>query len=93
MGIAYHGCKCCQLPDDVLKTGVANSDAMRLTEKRLELLKLHPDVQRVVTMKSCQWSKEKKNNPAVTEFLKGHKLDQCERRLSLKMTFRGGLVS
>ena len=92
LGCVFHGCQKCFLPQDVLKTGLSNFDAMRATENRLRLLARHPEVKGVVKMQGCVWNKMKKENVKVQDFVKDFKTDRLDRRLSLKQTFRGGLV-
>jgi len=67
-------------------------DAMKITQNRLRLLKTHVDVERVITMQSCVWNKLKKENLQISKFVAELKSDRVDRRLSMKQTFRGGLV-
>ena len=67
-------------------------DAMKITQNRLRLLKTHVDVERVITMQSCVWNKLKKENSQISKFVAELKSDRVDRRLSMKQTFRGGLV-
>jgi len=93
LGCVFHGCQDCFLPQDILKIGISNMDALMKTRQRLQRLKQHVDVESVVTMQSCVWNKMKKENSQVAAFLAEFKSDRLERRLSMKQTFRGGLVS
>lgn len=94
LGCIFHGCDTCFLPQDVLKVGITNYDALQKTRKRIKLLERHSEVEKVTCMKSCVWNKMKKEkNSEVLKFLESFKTDRLDRRLSMKKTFRGGLVS
>lgn len=68
-------------------------DALKMTEKRIRLLKQHIDVDSVTTMQSCVWNEMKMKNSEVKKFVADFKNDRLDRRLIMKQTFRGGLVS
>jgi len=66
---------------------------MRVTRQREELLKLHPDVKKVKSMKSCEWKRLKTQDVNVQDFLKNFQVDEMCRKMCIRQTFRGGLVS
>lgn len=94
LGCVFHGCFDCFRPDDKLKQGIENCEAVRLTNRRLDLLKLHIDVEAVRIIKECEWKKKTQTDLQVVEFLKTSQVETLGgRRMSVKETFRGGLVS
>jgi hypothetical protein len=68
-------------------------DAMKITQNRIRLLKTHVDVEKVITMQGCVWNELKKTNSKISKFVAEFKSDRVDRRLSMRQTFRGGLVS
>lgn len=94
LGCAFHGCYDCYEAEDKLKNGLLNFEALRITQERIELLKLHREVKHICVVKECEWKTRSQRESRVSDFLKKNKLkEMIGRRMSLKETFRGGLVS
>ena len=89
-GCIFHGCPDCFSPETPLRNGLSNHEGQRLTEKRLRLLRRHPDVDRVVVMRSCRWARRARS--AEGRPPAGSPEGEAVRRLCIKQTFRGGVV-
>lgn len=93
LGCVFHGCKNCFLPDTNLKIGIENCEAVRLTRQRIKLLKTHSEVKTVRVIRECDWKRRVQTESRVMEFIKKFQVTKTTgRRMSLKETFRGGLV-